>query len=640
MSKADNPQPSHDSQSTWGTLPSSLFRPIRRSSPLPPRTARALGPAATADGAQAATGGRRSGTAPPSSPADTAPRRGKSSLWAALTLACAVGLGLASPAKAADVPFDVNRFQPALGTGRFVTLDLAEIAPLLEIAPQLFVHYARDPLYLYLGNEPQYPLIHDRVTGDLGISVGIPIHGTGRLQFGLSLPVTFYQNGDIGKVADQFAGSNYLNQLPTNAINGAGQEDLRFNFKFVFVNGRVGGLGASGDLKLPTGDKVSFLGSPLPTFNLKLLGHLNFWRFTLALNIGWLFAEDRPVVFTNTGMSLSYGLGLGLKIAKWTTGSLDVLTEVFGLSYRNFSALGEAPIEGTAALRLNIKDWHVYLGAGPGIPPNYAKGIGTPEYRVYAGLQWAWTKKKSPPPPPPPPPAPDCRCKGPNCACTPGTNCPCTPGVNCPCTPGVDCPCTEGKDCACEEGKNCVCTGPNCPCIPGVTCPCGIDPVTHLSNCPKKNIKIRGSSFAFDSPKLRPEGEVVIRRDLEPLAQHLKNGGKLRVEGHTDNVGNMEYNTRLSQGRAQSVQELLKRELPEYLTRIGADPELANTIQVGWYSFKCAVVAYSTRKVVGKKNVKEQQLRDDENEPNRRIEINLYPDEGTLKCFVPLPPQQ
>ena len=38
------------------------------------------------DGVQAATGGWRSGTAPPSAPAAAAPRRGKSSLWAALTL--------------------------------------------------------------------------------------------------------------------------------------------------------------------------------------------------------------------------------------------------------------------------------------------------------------------------------------------------------------------------------------------------------------------------------------------------------------------------------------------------------------------------------------------------------------------------
>jgi len=405
----------------------------------------------------------------------------------------------------------------------------------------------------------------------------------------------------------------------------------------VFVNGKLGGLGAAGDLKLPTGDKNSFLGSPLPSFDLKLLGHLNFWKFTLAMNIGWLFAENRPVVFTNTGMSLSYGLGLGLKVGQWSSGSVDVIAEVYGLSFMNFANLGEAPMEGTGTLRLNIKDWHIYLGAGPGIPPNYAKGIGSPQYRIFGGLQYAWQKRPAPPKPPEPPKPPDCRCTGPNCACTPGVNCPCTPGVNCPCTPGVDCPCTAGKDCACEEGKDCACIGPNCPCgidpATGISnCPCGVDPATGISNCPKKNIKIRGSSFAFNSPSLRPEGEAIIQAEAGKLAEHLRQGRKLRVEGHTDNVGDMTYNTRLSKGRAENVHKLILSELRA--KGVSEDVIASQVLPFTWYSFKCPAVAYS------KKGKNQAALRDDENEPNRRIEINLDPDEGILKCFVPLPQQK
>jgi outer membrane protein OmpA-like peptidoglycan-associated protein len=543
---------------------------------------------------------------------------------------CAAGLGLSSSAHAADVAVDVNRFAPAFGTGRLVTLDLAEISPTLEIAPQLFVHYARDPLYLYIGSTPQYPLVHDRLTGDIGISVGIPIHGTGRLQFGLALPVTMWQTGSTDRVAMDYAGTKYIDQLPTNAVKSAGQEDLRFQIKGVFVNGRLGGLGAAGDLRVPTGDKISFLGSPLPSFNLRLLGHLNFWKFTVALNVGWLFAENRPVVFTNTGMSLSYGLGLGFQLAKWSSGSVDLLAEVYGLSYMDFASLGETPLEGTGSVRLNIKDWHIYLGAGPGIPPNYNKGIGTPEYRLYAGLQYAWQKKPAPPRPPPPPPPPDCRCRGANCACTPGVNCPCTPGVNCRCTPGVDCPCTEGKDCACEEGKNCACTpGVNCPCTEGVDCLC-----IPGKTCPKKPIRLKGESFEFDSPKLTGDGEQTISQEISKLVEHLRQGGKIRIEGHTDNVGGMEYNTRLSKGRAQSVHDMVVRELRA--AGVTDDILASQVLPFTWYSYKCAAVPYSQRK--GKTKL-DKKLRDDENEPNRRIEINQYPDD-TVKCFVPLPPQQ
>ena len=550
---------------------------------------------------------------------------------------CALGLclGLASEktAHAADVAVDINRFRPAFGTGRLVTLDLAEVSNTLEIAPQLFVHYARNPLYFYLGPDPQFPLVQDRVTGDLGVSVGIPINGKGRLQFGLSLPVTLFQNGDSAKL-DQLYNSNpmFRDQLPSNNPAVAGQEDLRFQIKGVLVNGRIGGLGLAGDLKMPTGDKKSFLGSTLPTFDLRLLAHLNLGRLTVALNAGWLFAQDQKVVFTDTGMSLSYGLGMGVKLAKWDTGSLDLMAEVYGLANKNFKSLGETPMEATGAFRLNVKDFHLYLGAGPGIPPNYAKGIGSPDYRVYLGLQYAWHKPKytPPPPPPPPPPAPDCRCKGPNCACTPGVNCPCTPGVDCPCTPGVDCACTAGVNCACEEGKTCACTpGVNCPCTEGVDCLCkpGV-------NCARKNIKIKGSVFEFDSPELKPEGLADVSQHLKTLAEHLNGGGRVRIEGHTDNVGGFVYNIRLSRDRAQSVGAFIRKEL---VAREGLSQAMVDdNIQVGWYSQSCAQALAS--KLQGKTKL-DRDARDKQNEPNRRVEINLWPD-TTIKCFVPLPPQQ
>ena len=41
---------------------------------------------------------------------------------------------------------DINKFHPAPGTAKLVTLDLAEVGPHMEFVPQLFVHYARRPL--------------------------------------------------------------------------------------------------------------------------------------------------------------------------------------------------------------------------------------------------------------------------------------------------------------------------------------------------------------------------------------------------------------------------------------------------------------------------------------------------------------
>ena len=556
------------------------------------------------------------------------------------TLLCAAGLCVTQAASAQDASrnaLDINRFQPAFGTGRLVTQDLAELLPRFEIAPQLFLHYSKNPLYLYMGDQPRFPLVGDRLTGDLGIAVGIPIRGTGRFQFGLSLPVTFWQTGEVGRIGEEFKDPALRASLPSQEPSSIGQEDLRFQAKVVFLNGKWGGLGFAGDLKLPTGDKQSFLGSPLPTGNLKLLFHLNLWRFTLVLNPGVYLAQAQQIGFTSVGNSLSVGAGLNLRLYNWNHGSLDVMTEVFGLANFNFRSLGETPLESTVAGRVNIEtqtagDFHIYLGGGPGVPATGGdKGIGSPDFRVYAGLVWSWNKKPTPPPPPPPPPAPDCRCRGANCPCIPGVNCQCTPGVNCPCTPGVDCPCTPGKDCVCEEGKTCACTpGVNCPCTPGVNCQCkpGVD-------CPKKNIKIAGSLFEFDSPVLTPDGLETIRRSVDAIADHINKGNRIRIEGHTDNVGGLDYNTRLSRARAESVADFIRSELG--VKGIPADVT-QRSVLVGWYAFNCKFVVDSPLSAQRKLTPDKTKQRDRENEPNRRVEINLWPDDS-IKCFVPLPPQ-
>ncbi|MFO0578120.1 MAG: OmpA family protein [Polyangia bacterium] len=564
-----------------------------------------------------------------------------------LSFLCALGLflGLVTPAAAqSQTALDVNRFQPAFGTGRLVTLDLAEVSSTFEVAPQLFLHYAKNPLYVYLGDQPLFPLVGDRLTGDLGISVGIPIRGTGRFQFGVSLPVTFWQNGDAQRFREMFPTHPLAQQLAMSDPKSIGQEDLRLQAKAVFVNGKYGGLGVALDGRFPTGDKGSFLGSPFLTFQARLLAHLNLWRFTFVINPGVFIGQEAKILDTRTGgFQFPWGGGVNLRLYTGERFSWDLMGEAFGTAYIDrekwtFGDFKEAPLEGTVATRFNVEtrssgNFHIYLGAGPGGPVNTNKAIGSPDYRIYGGLVWAWKKKpeKKPPPPEIPPPS-DCRCRGGNCPCTPGMNCACTPGVDCPCAPGVDCSCIPGKTCPCEEGKDCACTpGVNCPCVPGVTCPCkpGVD-------CPRKNIKISGSLFEFDSPNLRDSGRQEILKHIDRLAEHLKSGAKVRIEGHTDNVGAVEYNKRLSHDRAQTVAEFIKTELKSR----GVPPEQADAgVVTGWYASQCASQPASKLGVLKKLTPAQKKQRDDENEPNRRVEINLYPDE-TIKCFVPLPPQQ
>lgn len=69
-------------------------------------------------------------------------------------------------------------------------------------------------------------------------------------------------------------------------------------------------------------------------------------------------------------------------------------------------------------------------------------------------------------------------------------------------------------------------------------------------------IRLPGSVlFDFDSAQIRPDAE----RTLTDVAEVLKSYGQrpMRIEGHTDSVASDDYNLKLSERRAQSVQAWL-----------------------------------------------------------------------------------
>ncbi|WP_169753092.1 OmpA family protein [Campylobacter mucosalis] len=61
-------------------------------------------------------------------------------------------------------------------------------------------------------------------------------------------------------------------------------------------------------------------------------------------------------------------------------------------------------------------------------------------------------------------------------------------------------------------------------------------------------------NFDFDSSYIKPE----FTQNVQKLADYItKSGNKMQIQGHTDNIGNSDYNTHLSQRRANAVKEKL-----------------------------------------------------------------------------------
>jgi len=67
--------------------------------------------------------------------------------------------------------------------------------------------------------------------------------------------------------------------------------------------------------------------------------------------------------------------------------------------------------------------------------------------------------------------------------------------------------------------------------------------------------EVYGIYFDFASDKIKPESEPVLREIADALNHNP--GWKLRVEGHTDNIGGDQYNLDLSQRRAEAVKQVL-----------------------------------------------------------------------------------
>ncbi|MFN2342611.1 MAG: OmpA family protein [Desulfonatronovibrio sp.] len=75
--------------------------------------------------------------------------------------------------------------------------------------------------------------------------------------------------------------------------------------------------------------------------------------------------------------------------------------------------------------------------------------------------------------------------------------------------------------------------------------------------------------FGFDSATIKPGGMNEISRVARVITQYPQT--LLRVEGHTDQVGSEDYNQRLSERRAEAVQNALIQQNidPRRLTSIG-----------------------------------------------------------------------
>ncbi|MGM0576166.1 MAG: OmpA family protein [Myxococcota bacterium] len=536
-------------------------------------------------------------------------RVGARAVAGALLTATLVLVGGAEARGQQPTSFAVEHFEP-LHAQQLNILNIhgSEVVPHLGLGGSVMFHLADDALRLLREEEGQgdreldSSFVHRQARLDLGLVFGL----FDRLEVGVRMPFVLSQTGDdlafLGR--------------PGVRIDGSVAGDLRLLAKGTILRpDRFGGFGLAlaTTLLLPTGNDNSFNSDGATRFRTQLVMD---WRhevgFHVAANVGYTVRPRRQI--NNVVNDDEWNVGLGLEAP---TG-YDPLKLVASLhaSFRTEPNLDPEdltqededdpfglPAEVDGGLRWEpIRNLNVTAGGGVGL----SEEISSPDWRVFAGVGWAPTKRD----------------RDRDGIYDDADACPDDPedfdgyqdADGCPDTdndadgiPDVSDACPDDPedldgvqdDDGCPEedadGDGILDEDDECPLEPETFndvkdedgCPdsdrdgdgiadeddvCPDDPedfdgVEDEDGCPDREdqkVKVTREGLEILQKVHFALDEATIRRKshglLEEVAQVLEDNPhitKLRIEGHTDGQGEWDYNMRLSQARAEAVLDYL-----------------------------------------------------------------------------------
>lgn len=296
---------------------------------------------------------------------------------------------LSAPVKAAYVSrFDTILFDPAVDGGDYYTVYGSQNLKAGQGNVGFYFDYANKPLqFIGIGAVAgqRQSVIDNIVTLDIFGAVGV----TDWFEVGLNIPVVLY-NWFFQDIAG----------APSD--HGGGMGDIQMMGKFRIVNtenGRVG-FAVQPFLTLPSGDTARYTGNGTVTGGINLITDFIFNdRFSMAVNTGATLHDNVTRNGVNIDDQFNYGVAGNVKFTK----NLQGIVEMFGDTNIKdpFGSSGHSPLEAGGGLRYIFGDsgFAANVGGSAGI----IDGVGSPQYRGFAGLTWSSPVHQAPPPPAPDP---------------------------------------------------------------------------------------------------------------------------------------------------------------------------------------------------------------------------------------------
>ncbi|HVE85124.1 MAG TPA: OmpA family protein [Myxococcales bacterium] len=422
--------------------------------------------------------------------------------------------------------FDGQRYDPPpTGAGGLI-VERPVVPRHLSFSLGLVADYAYEPVVLRdvaTGAILERPLVH-ALTLDVMASIGLG----NVFELGLDLPVDAIYQGEAGlggAVASPGLGD--LRAVPKLAFTSRGAVQLAF--------------GVAAPVTFPTGDPGGLRGDGSVTVNPEVLAGLRGSSWGLSASAGFFFRPGGPAL-SIVGNEVRLGLGGHASLLP-RSDLLSVLVEATSAFYlNNASPVANLPVEVFAGLGIRPHpDFTVDVGGAYGA----TRGLGDPLFRLILGLRYS-----------------------PN----PVTSSKDTDNDGVP-DDADRCPRAAEDQDGFEDEDGCPEADNDHDGVPDDRDECPEEPEGKYGDgdgCPEGEavyvngqIRLKGKvQFETGSATIKPKSKKLLDQVARLMEEHpdLK---RIRIEGHTDEVGPSLSNQQLSEHRAESVRKaLISRGVP------------------------------------------------------------------------------
>jgi OmpA-OmpF porin, OOP family len=429
---------------------------------------------------------------------------------------------LTSAGVASAQGFDGQRYDPPAGAAGGLAVERPVVPRHLGFGLGLVGNYSYEAVVLRNRADSTIygrPLQH-ALTLDLLASIGLG----NVFELAADLPLHVIYEGDSSAAG---------------AVASRGVGDLRLVPKLAFTSrGAVNfAIGVAAPVSLPTGSPENLRGDGAVTVNPELLLGLRGRGWGVSGNAGFRYRPNGPAVSV-MGNELTYGLATQFTLLPRSE-VLELMIEASGATYlADNTQVANLPIELFAGLGIRPhSDWTIDLGGAGGV----TRGLDDPRFRIIAGVRYS------------PNPVTDYKDSDNDGIGDNADRCPRK---------------AEDQD-GFEDDDGCPEYDNDRDGVPDDRDECPDEPEGQYGDgdgCPEGEVYYRGGriilkgkiQFETGSYRLKPKSERLLDRAAVLMKQN-PDIRRVRIEGHTDEVGPSMTNRTLSEHRADAVRKGLVR---------------------------------------------------------------------------------